>query len=126
MLGQQSMADRDARDWSIAAVAEARWLLRHVFPRCRVITNAEAEQGTAPATASNEEGSMRMMDSRTRREHKITCIACATTMHPEMVPWLQHAIGCPVRTAELRAYGGPEITTSRSGQLADISGRAPA
>jgi hypothetical protein len=59
---------------------------------------------------------MRMMDSRTRQEHKIACVACATSVHPEMVPWLQHTIGCPVRMAELRAYGGTGIT--QPGQLA--------
>jgi hypothetical protein len=34
----------------------------------------------------------------------ISCLACLTNAHPEMVPWTQHAIGCPVRAAELVVY----------------------
>lgn len=39
--------------------------------------------------------------SATPHRHAVMCVACARHMRPEMVPWLQHAIGCPVRTAEL-------------------------
>ena len=47
---------------------------------------------------------MRTLDSRPRQDRQITCVACASHMHPEMVPWLQHEIGCPVRTAALSRY----------------------
>jgi hypothetical protein len=37
-------------------------------------------------------------------------------MHPEMVPWLQHSIGCEVRTAELGRYY--KSASSRAGGVA--------
>jgi hypothetical protein len=39
--------------------------------------------------------------TRTSHGQRVSCVACKQHMRPEMVPWLQHAIGCPVRTAEL-------------------------
>jgi hypothetical protein len=27
-----------------------------------------------------------------------TCVACATSSRPELTPWMQHSIGCSVRT----------------------------
>ena len=57
---------------------------------------------------------MRTLESRKRQERKVTCVACASHMHPEMVPWLQHSIGCEVRTAELgRYYKQRELTGRR-------------
>ena len=47
---------------------------------------------------------MRTPKSGTRQERQITCVACASHMHPVTVPWLQHEIGCPVRTAALSRY----------------------
>jgi hypothetical protein len=41
----------------------------------------------------------------------INCLACTTNAHPEMVPWTQHAIGCPVRAAELVAYTVARLAT---------------
>jgi hypothetical protein len=41
-----------------------------------------------------------MLSEQVRRDHHITCAACATHAHPEHVPFQQHAIGCPMR-AEL-------------------------
>jgi len=47
---------------------------------------------------------MRTLESRTDRDRQVTCVACATHMHPEMVPWLQHEIGCEIRLAALGSY----------------------
>ena len=47
---------------------------------------------------------MRTLESRTRQDRRVTCVACASHMHPETVPWLQNEIGCPVRTAALVSY----------------------
>lgn len=60
---------------------------------------------------------MRTLESRNRqrKDRQVTCVACASHMHPEMVPWLQHSIGCAVRTAELGRYH--ESTSSRPGRL---------
>ena len=56
---------------------------------------------------------MRTLDSGTRQDRQVRCIACATHMHPETVPWLQHEIGCEVRAAALgRNY---ERTSPRTG-----------
>ena len=41
----------------------------------------------------------------------IPCLACTTNAHPEMVPWTQHAIGCPVRATELVAYTVARLAT---------------
>jgi hypothetical protein len=51
---------------------------------------------------------MRTLESRNRQRHdgQVSCVACASHMHPEMVPWLQHSIGCPVRTAALVVHSG--------------------
>jgi hypothetical protein len=66
---------------------------------------------------------MRMLESRKRQERQVTCVACATHMHPEMVPWLQHSIGCEVRTAELgRNYTS---TSSRAGRVAAAASPRP-
>jgi hypothetical protein len=44
-------------------------------------------------------------------------------MHPEMVPWLQHSIGCEVRTAELgRHY---KNASSRAGGVAVAASPRP-
>jgi len=48
---------------------------------------------------------MRTLESSTRQDRRVTCVACASHMHPETVPWLQHEIGCPVRIAALSRYG---------------------
>jgi hypothetical protein len=55
---------------------------------------------------------MRTLKSGTRQGRQVKCIACATHMHPEMVPWLQHEIGCAVRSAALGRF--QESTSSRS------------
>ncbi len=34
-------------------------------------------------------------------QRKIGCAACQTHSRPLYVPWHQHAIGCPVRAADL-------------------------
>jgi hypothetical protein len=47
---------------------------------------------------------MRTLESETRQSRQVSCVACATHMHPEMVPWLQHEIGCAVRLAALSRY----------------------
>jgi hypothetical protein len=67
---------------------------------------------------------MRMLESRNRQrqDRHVSCVACASHMHPEMVPWLQHSIGCPVRTAELSRY---ESRTSRAGRFAVAASPRP-
>jgi hypothetical protein len=63
---------------------------------------------------------MRTLKSRKRQEPQVTCVACASHMHPEMVPWLQHSIGCEIRTAELgREY---QSASSRAGRVAVAAG----
>jgi hypothetical protein len=62
---------------------------------------------------------MRTLESHARQDRQISCVACARHMHPEMVPWLQHSIGCPIRMAELARY--PEIRSSRSGRVGAAS-----
>ena len=57
---------------------------------------------------------MRTLESRTRRDRPVTCVACATHMHPEMVPWLQHEIGCEIRSAALGRY--PQSASPRTGR----------
>ena len=47
---------------------------------------------------------MRTLENRKRQERQVTCVACASHMHPEMVPWLQHEIGCQVRLAALGRF----------------------
>jgi hypothetical protein len=47
---------------------------------------------------------MRTLESPARHDRRVTCVACASHMHPETVPWLQHEIGCPVRMAALSRY----------------------
>jgi hypothetical protein len=68
------------------------------------------------------EGTMRTLESRPRQDRQVSCVACARHMHPEMVPWLQHTIGCPVRTAALARY--PEARTSRGVQPLAVSAAA--
>jgi hypothetical protein len=36
------------------------------------------------------------------RESSIACAVCRTHSRPLYVPWQQHAVGCPVRAAELQ------------------------
>ncbi len=62
---------------------------------------------------------MRRLDSGTRPDRQVRCIACATHMHPETVPWLQHEIGCEVRAAALGRYS--ERTSPRTGRLLAVS-----
>jgi hypothetical protein len=52
--------------------------------------------------------------NRNRQDRHVSCVACASHMHPELVPWLQHSIGCPVRTAALVGYR--ELTRSQAGR----------
>jgi hypothetical protein len=65
---------------------------------------------------------MRTLESRKRQEPQVTCVACASHMHPEMVPWLQHSIGCEVRTAELGRY---KSASSRVGRVAAAASPRP-
>jgi hypothetical protein len=58
---------------------------------------------------------MRTLNSGTRLDRQVRCVACATHMHPETVPWLQHEIGCEVRTAALGRF--QERSSSRTGRL---------
>ena len=58
---------------------------------------------------------MRTPKSGTRLDRQVRCIACATHMHPETVPWLQHEIGCEVRTSALGRYH--ERSSSQTGRL---------
>jgi hypothetical protein len=58
---------------------------------------------------------MRTLETGTRQARQVRCVACATHMHPETVPWLQHEIGCPIRLAALVGYR--ENTSSRTGRL---------
>lgn len=64
---------------------------------------------------------MRTLESRNRqrKDRKVTCVACASHMHPEMVPWLQHSIGCEVRTAELGRYR--QSTSPQAGGLVEAA-----
>jgi hypothetical protein len=62
------------------------------------------------------EGTMRTLEIRPRHDRQISCVACARHMHPEMVPWMQHSIGCPVRMAALSSY--PKRPSTRSGRIA--------
>ena len=57
---------------------------------------------------------MRTLKSGTRQDRQVRCVACATHMHPESVPWLQHEIGCAVRIAALGRY---QSTSSPTGRL---------
>jgi hypothetical protein len=66
---------------------------------------------------------MRTLESRKRQERQVTCVACASHMHPEMVPWLQHSIGCEVRTAELGRYY--KSRSSRTGGVAVAASPRP-
>ena len=66
---------------------------------------------------------MRTLKSRKRQEPQVTCVACASHMHPEMVPWLQHSIGCEVRTAELGRYY--KSASSRAGRVAAAANPRP-
>jgi hypothetical protein len=66
---------------------------------------------------------MRTLDSRKSQARQVTCVACASHMHPEMVPWLQHSIGCEVRTAELGRYY--QSTSSRAGRVAVAASPRP-
>jgi hypothetical protein len=66
---------------------------------------------------------MRTLESRKRQERQVTCVACASHMHPEMVPWLQHSIGCEVRTAELGRYH--KSASSRAGGVAVAASPRP-
>jgi hypothetical protein len=41
------------------------------------------------------------------------CLACTTYQRPADVPWQQHAIGCPVREAALKAALPPQHSAAR-------------
>ena len=58
---------------------------------------------------------MRTLERRTPTDRKLVCLACASHLHPDMVPWSQHAIGCPVRTARLSVRRHPVIGATPSG-----------
>ena len=34
----------------------------------------------------------------------LRCASCETYARPHLVPWRQHAVGCPVRAADLQRY----------------------
>jgi hypothetical protein len=49
----------------------------------------------------------RFVPSRVRSARNV-CLACTTHQRPADVPWQQHAIGCPVREATLKAALPPQ------------------
>ena len=62
---------------------------------------------------------MRTLESGTRQGRQVRCVACATHMHPETVPWLQHEIGCEVRTAALGRFR--QGTSPRTGRVSGVA-----
>lgn len=42
-----------------------------------------------------------MLTLEQQRTYVGHCGACRSTLRPELIPWTQHSIGCPVRECEL-------------------------
>lgn len=45
-----------------------------------------------------------MLTNAQQRAYVGHCGACRSTLRPELIPWSQHSIGCPVRERELAMH----------------------